>query len=76
MFYEKYIHLNGTWIYTLTFYFVYKLYFPFQDVDLETLHSSLSEEGYLIIQAELKAVEKAPEKTIEIKFQKTDAKTE
>ena len=43
---------------------------------METLHSSLSEEGYLIIQAELKAVEKAPEKTIEIKFQKTDANTE
>lgn len=42
----------------------------FQDVDLETLNSSLSEEGFLTVQAGIKgAPEKPPEKKIEIKFE-------
>ena len=40
-----------------------------QDVDVETFQSSVSEDGIMTLQADIKGAEKAEEKTIEIKFE-------
>lgn len=43
----------------------------FQDVDLETFKSSLSEDGFLTVRANILEPEKPPEKTIEIDIEKS-----
>lgn len=45
----------------------------FQDVNIDTLKSTWSD-GYLVIEAEVKAAKNQPKKTIEIKIQKDSEK--
>ena len=53
----------------LNLLFIVYIYISFQDVDLETFQSMMSEDGVMTLQADIKGAENIQERPIEIKFE-------